>query len=76
MICGDCNQQIEDEKDTASGPSGLIHRTCFKRSTAHGEVIDLFTLLDKITALQKRVQQLESVTEHHSSDISRMNWHA
>jgi hypothetical protein len=80
MICPSCNLPIDDEQDTACGMGGLIHRSCFKRGTTHGETIDLLSLLDKIEALQKRVQDLERKVADASGEIRReirrMNWHA
>ena len=63
MICADCNQPIEKGQTTATGPAGEIHHRCFKRGTAHGEEISLFTLVTKIEQLQKRVQDLERQLE-------------
>jgi hypothetical protein len=69
MLCADCNKPIAANDQTATGPSGKIHLACFKRGTMRGESIDLLSLLDKIQALERRVQQLESVTERHDRNI-------
>ena len=69
MICGDCNLPIRHGEQTATGSSGLIHYACFKRATSEGREINIMTVMEAISALQKRVQNLERQVEIHDKNI-------
>ncbi len=69
MRCSDCNEYINHGDETASGPDGLVHARCAKVGKAHGREVDLFSLLEDIGRLKKRVQELEREVEHHHRNI-------
>jgi hypothetical protein len=75
IICAACNQPLGDAK-TASGSGGEIHYKCFKRGTMQGEEIDLLSLLDKITHLEKRTQDLEKELDRVAHEVAIQGWRA